>query len=420
MKKFLSILMTAMLLMSLFAVSASAEAVEITMWIFPLGGDERAAEERAMYDSISAAFTEQNPDIKVNIEMVPWDNRETKMLTAFGAGQGPDCMYMNPDIMKLFQTYDVLLPLDEYVSEEHLAGFNQDLLKNGAMIDGKLYGLPCLVDIGVPLYNLDMMAKAGLTEEDIPTTWDEYDALLGKLKEAGMYGTYFNYSYGPVSDYSYAMFFSEGCDMVLEDGTVTVDDAAGMKVLNRIVSWYQKGYTPADSLSVFDDGPAFAEQRVATFLPAGGSGMLLRYTPNLTFNWAAGPVLSGDAGAYTMSTAASFSVSRNCKNPEAAVKWLEFFTNDENSAAWNNFAGYVSPRSNAVNTNADVKGFDIVLNSLGCVRGEVNHACARTMQSAYRPNLQAMAEGSVSVEDGVKQLKADIEKLIAELENAGK
>lgn len=417
MKKFLSLLLTVAMLLSMVALPALAEDVaEITMWIFPLGGDARAAEERAMYDRMTEEFNTANPDIKVTIEMVPWDNRETKMLTAFAAGQGPDCMYLNSDILKMFQAYDVILPLDEYVSKECLAGFDPDLLKNGATIGGKVYGLPCLVDLGVPLYNLDMLAKVGVTEENLPTTWEEYDELLGKCKDAGMYGVYYNYAFGPQSDYSYAQFFSEGCNMVEEDGTVTIDSDAGMKVFNRLVKWYQNGYTPADSLSVRDDDATFIEQRAATCLSPAGAAVLIRTTPNLTFNWAAGPVLAGEGGAYAYSTVASFGIARKCAHPEAAAKWLEFFTNDENNGEWNNFSGYISPRTGAVNNNKDVKGMDIVLSSLSAARGEVNHPVARSLQSVYVPDLQAMVNGTVSVEEGVKTMKADIEKLVADVE----
>ena len=40
---------------------------------------------------------------------------------------------------------------------------------------------------------------------------------------------------------------SEGCDVVKEDGTVDVDGEAGRKVLERLASWYQNGYTSRDS-----------------------------------------------------------------------------------------------------------------------------------------------------------------------------
>ena len=42
----------------------------------------------------------------------------------------------------------------------------------------KRQGLPCLIDLGTPCYNLDLLAEIGMTEEDLPTTWDEYDAML--------------------------------------------------------------------------------------------------------------------------------------------------------------------------------------------------------------------------------------------------
>lgn len=182
------------------------------MWLFPLGGDARSAEERAMYDRFIAEFESQNPGIKVDLQLAPWDNRETRMMTALVAGKGPDCVYLNPDILKLFALNQLVVPITQYVDKETLGDFDQNVI-NQATIGGELYGIPCLIDIGLPCYNLDLLAKVGYSEENLPKTWEEFDALLGKLKEAGITGIYQQYSLGCISAYANAMFFSEGCDM---------------------------------------------------------------------------------------------------------------------------------------------------------------------------------------------------------------
>lgn len=391
---------------------AQTEDVTLTMWTFPFGTDEQGAEERANYETMAAEF-EAATGIHVDVEIIPWGNRETKMLTAIASGEGPDVMYLNPDILKQFQAYGVVSPITDYVSAETLAGYSESLLDNSVRIQGELYGLPVLVDLGRPVYNLDLLAEIGMTEDNLPTTWEEYDAMLAALKEKGIYGVYCNYPSGGVSSYAFAQFFSEGCDVVKEDGTVDIDSEAGKKVLGRLASWYQNGYTPTDSLSIADDDASFMSGKVASTLSSKGAGFFVRMAPDITFNWAAGPILSGEGGQYGISTVGSLGVSKSCENVEAAVKWIEFFTEVDRLQEWCNFGGYICAKEGGESPYQDLKGYAYLLENMDCVRGEPNHAAARTMSSVFTPDLQAIVSGDVSLDEGIAKMKADIEGIVS-------
>ena len=392
--------------------AASAEDVSLTMWTFPFGTDEQSAEERANYEAMAAEF-EASTGIHVDVEIIPWGNRETKMLTAIASGEGPDVMYLNPDILKQFQAYGVLSPITEYISDETIGAYSESLLDNSVRIGGELYGLPVLVDLGRPVYNLDLVAEIGMTEDTLPTTWEEYDAMLAALKDKGIYGVYYNYASSGVSNGAFAQFFSEGCDVVKEDGTVDVDGEAGRKVLERLASWYQNGYTPTDSLSIADGDANFMSGKAASALSSTGAGFFVRMAPDITFNWAAGPILSGDAGQYGISTVGSLGVSKSCQNVEAAARWLEFFTETERNAQWCYFGGYICPKEDAVSPYQDLKGYGYILENLDCVRGEPNHAAARTMNTVFTPDLQAIVSGDVSLDEGIAKMKEDIEGIVS-------
>lgn len=404
----------ALLMLASMCAAALADGETLTMWTFPFSTDENAAEERAMYDEMTAEFEAQT-GVKVNVEIIPWANRETKMLTAIAAKSGPDIMYLNSDILKLFKAYGILAPITDYVSQETIDGYAAQMLDGSVRFDGVIYGLPCLIDLGAPVYNLDLLAEIGMTEETLPKTWDEYDAMLAALKEKGITGVYCNYAGGLVSGYAYPMFFSEGCDVIKEDGTVDIDSEAGRKVLNRLVSWYQNGYTPTDSMSVSDDDANFISGKVASCLSPKGAGFFTRVAPTLTFNWAAGPILAGDAGQYGISTVAALGVSNNCKNVEMAAKWIEFFVDNDRNARFTSFGGYISPKNGAT-TAYTAKGYEQVLSNLQCVKGEANHAAARTLGTVYVPDIQAMLSGSVDFETGVAKMKTDMEALVANIE----
>ena len=414
MKKLLSLLLAAVMLLSLTSVASAEEPVHLTMWTFPFSSDANAAEERAMYDSMTAAFKEAT-GIDVTVEIIPWGNRETKMLTAIAANAGPDVMYLNSDIMRLFQAYGILSPITDYIPAESLARYSDEMIQSNFVMDGQLYGLPVLIDLGCPVYNLDLLAQIGMTADNLPTTWDEFDAMLAALKEKDIFGVYINYPVGLISGYAYPMFFSEGCDVITEDGQVVVDNDAGRKVIGRLKDWYQKGYTPVDSVSIADDDANFIEGKVAACLSPKGAGFYTRVAPNLTFNWAPGPILKGDAGQYGVSTVAAMGVARTCQNVEAAAKWIDFFTNEENGPVFTKFGGYISPIVGATNY-LEGTGYDIILNSLQCVRGEAKHAASRTLGSVWVPDIQAIVSGDVDFEEGLAKLKTDMEGIVATIE----
>ena len=392
------------------------ENIELTMWTFPFASDDKANEERANYDAMKKEFESQNKGITLNIEIIPWANRETKMLTAIAAGKGPDIMYLNPDILKLFVAYGVLAPIDDYITSDELSSYSDTLLDNSVRLDGSLYGLPVLVDLGTPVYNLDLLKEIGMTEDTLPTTWDEYDKMLAALKEKDIYGVYYNYCANGVISGAYAQMFSEGCDVISSDGKVDVDSEAGLKVLNRLKSWYQNGYTPKDSLSVQDDDSAFLSGKVASVFSPKDAGFFVRTAPDITFNWAAGPILKGAAGQYGMSTVGSLGVSNNCKNVEAAAKFIKFFTEDERNEAWCEYGGYICPKKGTENPYKDLKGYSYILQHLDCTRGEPNHAASRTMSTVFIPDLQKIVSGDVEFNEGVTKLKTDMEGIVKTIE----
>ena len=413
MKKFLTLMLAAIMLLSLASFANAEETTDLVMWIFPFSTDETAAQEREMYETMCTEFTAANPGINVTMEIIPWSNRETKMLTAIAANAGPDIMYLNSDILKLFQAYGVLAPITEYVSEETLSNYERTLLEGSVILDGEVYGLPVLIDLGTPCYNMDLLAEIGMTKETLPTTWDEFDAMLAALKEKDITGIYFNYAQGLISGGAYSMLFSEGCDVVTDAGEVVIDNEAGRKCIERMVSWYQKGYTPTDSLSVADNDANFIAGNVASCISSAGAGFYTRIAPTLTFNWEAGPILKGDAAQYGLSTVAALGVARTCKNVEAAAKWCEFFCNKENNAKFTDFGGYISPVTGA--TQKEGKGYDIILNTLGAVRGDPNHAVSRTLGNAWTANFQALVGGG-DIESGIATIKSAMEGLVANVE----
>ena len=67
------------------ASSSDGTSGTVTMWTFPVTGNDEA-----MFKDLVAAFNEIYPDITVDVQVLPWNGRYEKMLTAVAGGDPPN------------------------------------------------------------------------------------------------------------------------------------------------------------------------------------------------------------------------------------------------------------------------------------------------------------------------------------------
>lgn len=144
-----------------------------------------AANDKVMYQGFADAFMASHPDVKIEITVLENEAFKSKLTTVMQSGNPPD----------LFQTWGGGV-LGEYAK----AGLVRDLTKDVKGTDwgnsmasgvwevyssnGKVYAAP--VDAGCITfwYNKELLAKVGYPS--FPTDWDDFIALVKKLKAAGI------------------------------------------------------------------------------------------------------------------------------------------------------------------------------------------------------------------------------------------
>ena len=133
--------------------------------------------EREAYETLVAAFEEQNPDVDVAITHIPSGSEYRTRLTAeFAAGDPPDVSLMNYRryaafaAADLLETTDTLSRKSELINEEDfypitLAGFRwgDDLLC-----------IPQNISSLVVYYNQDLFDAAGVPYPADDWTWDDF------------------------------------------------------------------------------------------------------------------------------------------------------------------------------------------------------------------------------------------------------
>lgn len=179
MKKILSVLLAAVLFSGLFlSTCASAESLSgtVTMWSFPLSGDDAA-----LFDSIVAKFNELYPDVTIDIQHLPWSGRYEKMLTAIAGGEAPNVVYLNDFQVPLFAETDNLVPITDLYTQEELEAMYTEGALNAVSSDGTVYAVPILQNSLGYLYNVDLFEEAGLDPDNPPETWEELKEAIAKL-----------------------------------------------------------------------------------------------------------------------------------------------------------------------------------------------------------------------------------------------
>lgn len=128
-------------------------------------------------------FEQEHPDIKVNVQKMPFTVAHEKLLTAYAGETLPDLCQLGNTWVSEFAALDALEPLDGYVSgsrEVQLDDYFDGILASNR-IDQTLFGIPWYVDTRLLYYRTDLLRQAGFTEP--PQTWQQWSDMLGAIKD---------------------------------------------------------------------------------------------------------------------------------------------------------------------------------------------------------------------------------------------
>jgi multiple sugar transport system substrate-binding protein len=226
---------------------ASAAPVELTMWIgyTPPPPVEESSEYLSI-QSIVDDFTAANPNVTINLEYVNSDNALQKSTVALQGGEAPDISYQYGTNMPQLAQSPQLVDLTDRVEDP---SFNWDDFFEGeravATVDGKVLGIPALVDNLAIVYNKDMLKAAGVDEPSPDWTWDDLRAAAQAVSDPAnnVFGLVFPADASETMVWQYeAMLWEAGGDILNEDNTEAVfNSEAGVRALTMLQQINQDG-----------------------------------------------------------------------------------------------------------------------------------------------------------------------------------
>ena len=155
---------------------SSSQTVVLNCWKGPNSEDEAQ-----LWQAIIDKFQAENPGIRVDFLVTPWDTYVEKYTAAFAGGSPPDVFHLGDIFYPPFAEQGVLADLTSYApaSVKDMVGY--DLMH----YKGKLYGITFNAFASALFYNVDIFNAAGLP---VPTTWDEFRSTAKALTKNGIWG----------------------------------------------------------------------------------------------------------------------------------------------------------------------------------------------------------------------------------------
>lgn len=207
-KKWLSIMLSAILVLSLAACGSSGEeqpaqpegsAPESAETETPVPAEENGdaqdaaasyAGEKlviwtnltadAQYEVLNKQFTELANElgVEVSVEKVAFNEMYEKLSTAATSGDVPDIMHTNFGGTAYLYAAGSIMPMDDVINEIGAEDFSPAYRKVLTGSDGKIYGLPDWAMHTSVWYRKDIFEEKGI---EVPETWDDFLAAAQEI-----------------------------------------------------------------------------------------------------------------------------------------------------------------------------------------------------------------------------------------------
>lgn len=181
----------------------------------------------------------------VKVSWVPGTGNEypDKVRAALLGSNPPDVFELSVPTVDLVKA-GALEPLDDLIGPVQ-SDFNPNVLKLNT-INGKIYGIQEIIDMGVIYYRKSLLQKAGVQP---PTTMDELIAAAKKLSTGNMKGIYVGPD-GGVNALTYILGWSAGGEFISSDNKIAFNT-------DRVAMAYEKLKELNSSGGILPDAPTF-------------------------------------------------------------------------------------------------------------------------------------------------------------------
>lgn len=347
------------------AFSPAAQAAGAPVKLVNVEHDSRPL-DNAAYAAVYQAFKQQNPDIDIEFQIIPWEQARPKMLTL---GQGDSL----PDMGRMawpddYAAANMAMPIESMVDQATLSRFDPTIIDQasakGADGNKHLYGLPWFAGAAAILVNKTLLDKAGLPLVDSWTT-DDFTRYAAALTQAGQqWGVALDVAGigDPVQNlllaaYAYGGKWVKGDPLSTEPEPLVFNSPETVQGLTWYANLFKQGYAvPSAPTDTYKERDANFQAGKAA-MEWQGPWTLTEIQSNFAkggYELASLPLPKGPAGSvdwYGGASAGIYVAADKHGVVDQAFKWLSFLSSDQGEKLYCQTNGMI-PASKAAQQDA--------------------------------------------------------------------
>lgn len=346
-------------------------------------GSSGDAETKAVKDAVAAWSAESG----TKAEVVVATDLAQQLSQGFAAGSPPDLFYLSTDQLAGYADNGSLQAYGDMLANK--SDFYESLVSNFTY-DGTFYCAPKDFSTLQLIINEGLWEDAGLTDADIPTTWDQLATVAKKLTTDKTTGLVFGGEYARVG----AFMAQAGGRLVSEDGTkAEANSDANVEALTYVQQHLKDGtFAYAADVGAGWGGEAFGKELGAMTIEGNWITGALGDFPDVKAKVVELP--AGPAGKGTLQFTNCWGMAADSPNQQGALKLVEYLTSAEQQLAFSKaFGPMPSVQSAAEQWKTDNPDLVAFLDGSAYAQGVPTNKGAADVVTDFNAQLGSLATG---------------------------
>ncbi|WP_432277809.1 sugar ABC transporter substrate-binding protein [Lysobacter stagni] len=296
-------------------------------------------------------FERRHPDIRVDVQQLPWTAAHEKLLTAFAGNALPDVCALGNTWIPEFALLGALTPLDAHLAAT--PGVDPADYFHGAWESGELgkhvYAVPWYVETRLPFYRTDLLREAGIARP--PRDWDEWRTAMAAIKQH--VGPQRYAILLPLNEFEplLNLAIQQPDPLLRDDGRRGNFRSAGFRrALSFYKEMFERGWAPPVSnnqiSNVWDE---FGRGYFSFYIsgPWNIAEFRKRLPPNVANAWMTTPLPGPNGPGASIAGGTSFVIFQSSRRKDAAWKLVAYLSEPQVQTQFHGLTGDLPPRRSA-------------------------------------------------------------------------
>jgi ABC-type glycerol-3-phosphate transport system substrate-binding protein len=378
--------------------------------------------------SIVHEFEAAHPNITVKLVYEPYATELQSLQTAVAAKQPPALAQLEMSDVGTLVSDGALAPVSGLLSSSSAQALQKSIIPSIAAANtfqGQLYTVPMGYNSNVLYYNKDLLAKDGISPQDMPKTWTQLEADAEKVSKDSN-GSVYGYEFPAQASWILeARFWQSGVTLFNAAGTkATFDTAQGVSMFDNYKQLLntkaaEMVYTDADLDQLTD---LFAAGKVAMFEQSSTAVQNIEAETKFPIGVATFPTMGKQAysmGGYDLGIFNDVPQAQK----QAAAEFAQWWSSPAIAAKWTSISNYL-PGITAADNTSTVKQWEkanpsgaVAAQQLPYAQPEPDMAGVTQIATDMQNSFDATMDGKGSAQSNLSQLASQADTVLAQNSN---